>query len=103
MQPLTEQILFRQLVLLGKVARSPADSLLRRCVFIDDTLIPEVGRFVRRVGRPRLDWTTELMKAGAIKFGSTATFEKLLRNRGPDAAEDWKAVLQRVFRRCPRT
>ena len=102
-QPLTEQISFRQLVLLGKVARSPADSLLRRCVFIDDTLIPEVGRFVRRVGRPRLDWTTELMKAGAIKFGSTATFEKLLRNQGPDAAEDWKAVLQRVFRSCPRT
>ena len=89
--------------MLGKVARSPADSLLRRCVFIDDSLIPEVGRYVRRVGRPRLDWTTEVLKAGAIKFGSTTQFEKLLRNRGPDAAEAWKSELQRVFHRRPRT
>ena len=71
--------------------------MLRRCVFTGDTLIPEVGLYVRRVGRPRLDWTTEVMKAGAIKFGSTAKFEKLLRNRGPDAAKAWKSELQRVF------
>ena len=102
-QPLSEQILFRQLVLLGKIARAPPDSLLRRCVFIDDSLLPQVGRFVRRVGRPRLDWTTEVMKAGAIKFGGTTIFEELLKSREPDAAEVWLAELQRVFNGSPRT
>ena len=96
--PLTEQILYRQLVLLGKAARSPADSLLRRCVFIDDSLRPQVGRFVRRVGRPRLDWTAQVMQAGAHKFGSLQSFEDLLRASGEEAERTWMLELQRVFK-----
>ena len=33
--PLSEQMLHRQLLLLGKIVRAPDSSLLRRCVFID--------------------------------------------------------------------
>jgi len=97
--PLTEQILKRQLVILGKVARSPADSLLRRCVFRDDSLIPQVGRYVRRVGRPRQDWASQVMRAGAEKFGSTAAFESLLKAEGDDAEKQWRQVLQSLFKR----
>jgi hypothetical protein len=97
--PITEQLLHRQLVLLGKAARSPADSLLRSCVFIDDGLCPQVGRFVRRVGRPRLDWVSQVMQAGANKFGSLRTFEGLLSDKGEGAEMTWKRELQRLFRR----
>ena len=97
--PLTEQILYRQLVLLGKAARSPPDSLLRKCAFVDDSLIPQVGRFVRRVGRPRLDWTSQVMQAGAHKFGSLQSFERLLSANGEDAEKTWMLELQRLFKR----
>ena len=96
--PLTDQVLQRQLVLLGKAARSPSDSLVRRCVFIDDSLCPQVGRFVRRVGRPRFDWASQVMRAGADKFGCQRTFQTLLRSNGPDAEKAWKLELQRVFK-----
>ena len=96
--PLTEQILHRQLVLLGKVARSPPESLVRRCVFIDESLCLQVGRFVRRVGRPRADWATQVMQAGAQKFGNQRVFETLLLAKGADAERTWKQQLQRLFK-----
>ena len=96
---LTDQILHRQLVLLGKAARSPPDSLIRRCVFIDESLSLQVGRFVRRVGRPRADWASQVMQAGAQKFGSQRIFEKLLKAEGAEAERNWIHHLQRLFKR----
>ena len=96
-QPFTEQLLYRQLLLLGKVARSPETNPLREDVFVGDTLRPQVGRCVRRVGRPRQDWTTQVLSAGAAKFGSATRFETLLRDRGDHAEQNWKRELRRVF------
>ena len=96
---MSDQVLHRQLLLLGKVAMAPPESLMRRCVFVGDTLIPQVGRFVRRVGRPRLDWASEVMKAGAAKLGSTARLETLLRATGPNTESVWKPEMQRLFSR----
>ena len=97
--PLSDQVLMRQLILLGKAGRSPPDSLVRRCVFCDDSLTPQVGRFVRRVGRPRFDWASQVLKAGAAKFGCQRTFGTLLL-RGSGALGDraWCQELQRVFK-----
>ena len=75
---MSEQVKVRQLVLMGKVARSPGDSPLRRDVFVGNTLNPQVGRYIRRVGRPRQEWCTEVLKVGASKFGSHAQFEAAL-------------------------
>ena len=75
---MSEQVRLRQLVLMGKVARSSGDSALRRDVFVGSTLNPQVGRYIRRIGRPRQDWCTEVLKAGAGKFGSLARFEAAL-------------------------
>ena len=97
--PLTEQILHQQLVLLGKAARSPANALIRSSIFMADSLIPRVGSCVRRVGRPRLDWTTEVMKAGALKFGFSEKFERELKAKGPDAATAWRSTLDELFKK----
>ena len=44
---LSEQSLFKQLVLLGKVARSPLEIPLRIDTFVDNSLRPQIGRYVR--------------------------------------------------------
>ena len=69
-------------------------SLLRSCCFIDDTLVPQVGRYVRRVGRPRQDWLSEVMKAGAHKLGGAARLDTLLRMRSKDAEAAWLRELR---------
>ena len=69
---MSEQVKLRQLVLMGKVARSPEASALRRDVFVGSSLTPQVGASTRRVGRPRQEWCTEVLKVGASKFGNPA-------------------------------
>ena len=54
---------------------------------------------MRRVGRPRLDWTTEVMKAGAQKFGTREKFELALKDDGPEAAAVWRATLDKLFKK----
>ena len=51
----SDQLLQRQMIFLGKIARSPADSPLRRDTFSLGTILHQLGRFVGRVGRPRQD------------------------------------------------
>ena len=97
-RPLSDQLLHRQLVILGKAARAQQGDGMRADVFIDDTFLPCVGRFVRRVGRPRQEWTTEVYKAGAAKFGSIARLDVLLKDRGANAEQNWKNELRRLFK-----
>ena len=77
-------MLRKQLRLMGKVTLSPERSLLRRDTFMDGTLTPQIGRFVRRVGRPRQDWTTCVLSEGRRLLGNTRLTE-LLTNRCDDA------------------
>jgi hypothetical protein len=73
--PMSEQILQRQGNLLGKIAASPVSSPLRSCTFVGTSLQPRVGRFVRRIGRPRQDWTSEVLKAAEQRLGKNAKSE----------------------------
>ena len=93
----SEQLLHKQLILLGKVARATDADPIRQDVFVDSTLLPQEGRFIRRVGRPRQDWTTQVMRAGAEKFGSVARLEGLLRRNGEHAEQLWKKELRQMF------
>ena len=95
-EPLSEQILYRQLIIMGKAARAASGSPLRHDTFVDNTLQPQVGRFIRKVGRPRQEWTTEVLKAGINKFGCGTIFENLLQNCD---AKQWKCELDRRFGR----
>ena len=91
---MSEQVLLRQLLLMGKVVKSDAGSAIRRDVFVGSTLQTQVGRYVRRVGRPRQEWSTEVLKAGAGRFGSWARMEASFRNE----EASWKAELRSLFR-----
>ena len=66
---------------------------------IDDSLTPQVHRFVGRAGRPCLDWASKVQKAGAVKFGRQRTFETpLVRGNGAVADSAWWQELYNKFR-----
>ena len=95
-RPLSEQLLQKQFALLGKVARSPDHSLLRQDTFIPGTLQPQIGRYVRKRGRPRQDWTTELLKRGCSKFGAER-FHTMLSDTSVGAQGKWKREIAKQF------
>ena len=93
----SQQILKHQLVLLRKVALSQ-NPHLRRDTFADSSLTPQIGRFVRRVGRPRQDWTSRLLQEGRERFGAEK-FQSFLTDTDDGADARWRTELQRVFSR----
>ena len=90
---MSEQVLLRQLLLMGKVVGSTAGSAIRRDVFIGNSLQTQVGRYVRRVGRPRQEWSTEVLKAGARRLGSLHLWKHFSKIQ-----DSWKAELRSLFR-----
>ena len=90
---LSQQLCHRQLILLGKVARSLPEDPLRRSTFVNSSVRPQVGRYVRRVGRPRQDWTTQVMREGA-RLLSAVQLESLLGDRSPGAEKRWREKLR---------
>ena len=92
--PLTEQLAKQQLNLFGIVARSPADSPLRRNTFMGDTLQPTISHYIRKVGRPRTNWTESVLKDGAARFQSLQAFTEKV---GSGSKEEWKTHLNRMF------
>ena len=79
----SRQVLKHQLQLLRKVAVSK-NQVLRRDTFADASMTPQVGRYIRRVGRPRQDWTSQLLQKGREMFGAEK-FRSLLVDEGKDA------------------
>ena len=69
-RPLTSVLLQTQLVLYGKVARMPDGSMTRDSTFCPGTLRPAVDRYIRKRGRPRLNWTTEVGNVALAAAGS---------------------------------
>ena len=62
------QLLKQQLLLYGRVVRSSPSSTIRRVTFVGSSMQATTDRYVRRVGRPRNEWTTMLQKE-TIKMG----------------------------------
>ena len=94
--PFTRQLSLRQLVLLGRVARAPVGSLLRSSTFIGDRLVPKIGQRTRRVGRPRLDWTSEVLKEGERLLGRAA-LETYVMDGSQGAAGRWLHALRKAY------
>ena len=76
--PYTKQLMKQQLNLFGRVARAPDTDVLRRLTFTSGTLQPAANRFIRRVGRPRHEWTSMLKKAALGVAGSEAELTHLI-------------------------
>ena len=57
-----QQLLRHQLMLFGRVARSPQGDPLRILTFIPDSADAATGRYVRKVGRPRNEWAVMLQR-----------------------------------------
>ena len=95
-KPFSEQILLRQMLLLGKVARSPAGEPLRRDTFAGEGIDPQIGRFVRVVGRPRQDWTNYLVKEGSSRMGHSK-FQRMLADRSEGAQQRWTAEWKQLL------
>ena len=94
--PVSAQIEKQQLKLFGQVARSSADDPMRQDVFVGQTLRPKIAHYIRRVGRPCLNWTEELIKVGTARCGGYANFERMVTSCGQ---EEWNGYVNRMFSR----
>ena len=77
-QQLTKKLEKKQLLLYGKVARQTDANLMRQVTFSPGTLQPAVERFVRKVGRPRTNWTTEVGKVALKAAGGLEQLQRTL-------------------------
>ena len=94
-QPLSSTIARAQAMLLGRVGRSGTGSALRRDTFVGDTAVPLIGAYIRRVGRPRQEWTTQVLAQARSAFSSIADFERCLLDRSRESVTRWRAVFGR--------
>ena len=66
--PISRQLLQQQMLLYGRIARSEADDVLRKITFSPGTMQPATSAQVRRVGRPRNEWTV-MLRRESLKIG----------------------------------
>ena len=57
---LGRQLRQQQLLLYGRVARAPDNDVLRKLTFSPGSLQPVASRYIRKVGRPRNEWSKML-------------------------------------------
>ena len=84
--PLSKSLIKQQLTLFGKVARLPNESLLREVTFCPGTLYPVIETYVRKLGRPRLEWASQVHREATRIAGGA--LDSLIME--PEA---WKALL----------
>lgn len=91
--PYTIQLLKKQLMLYGRIGRAPNDDALRSLTFCPGSLTPATSRFVRRVGRPRHEWTSQL---NAVAVDIARGMDKLESLIGETAA--WKDTVDNYYK-----
>ncbi len=72
---MSRQLLKQQLLLFGRIARAQEGDPTRSLTFVPGCLEPATGRYVRRVGRPRNEWSVMLRKEC---FKLKADFERII-------------------------
>ena len=80
-----------QLKLLGQVVNDPRKQILKEVTFHGDTLDTETSAYVRRVGRPRQNWTDQLI---SIMRQAAGTYEVWM--QAVSSAEVWREVSSRA-------
>ena len=85
----SQLLLEQQLVLFGKVLRSPAEDILQQVSFVPGSLTPATSRYVRVVGHPRKEWIPELLPHAVRIAGG----EQNLQNSVQDPMH-WKKMVR---------
>ena len=94
----SDMLVQRQLLLFDKVLRSPLDHPLHVSAFIPGTLQPATSRYVRRVGRPRREWVSEVSSRVFDYFGGHREVTRLVH----DPAVWYRTVRQAISAHAPR-
>ena len=93
---LSTQLLIRRVVLFGRIANMPHNSLLRTAIFQPQSLCPNVLDGPRSRGRPRMTWTSAVAAfALQVTDGSHQTLEDILSGGGGSYA--WKMAAKQHF------
>ena len=79
----------QQLLLYGRVARLNDGDLMRDVTFCPGSLNPAVDRFVRKVGRPRLAWTSLVGKLALEAAGGLQRLEDTIFD-----SRSWQSVVE---------
>ena len=90
---LSSQLLQRQLLLYGDIARRPESDPLRRQIFEANSTITKIFRGPRPKGRPRHTWANELTKAARAVAGSEISLRNFLK-RTAQASAAWRAAVK---------
>ena len=88
-RPLTVLLQRQQLLLYGKVARQSDDNPMRAATFGPGSLRSAADMFVRKVGRPRLAWATEVGKLALQAAGGLQRLDDSIM-----VASAWKNVVE---------
>ena len=88
----TQQLLMQQLLLFGRIARSPDSDMLRDLTFISGTLQPATGK-LRKVGRPRLEWASCVAKVAHTVVGANGNL-----NAAVQDAAGWRQQVHHYTR-----
>ena len=65
LKPTSQQLLREQLLLFGEAARADAESVVRESVCWGNFNTLRINSFVRKRGRPHLEWASEVFKHAA--------------------------------------
>jgi hypothetical protein len=68
-KPLTRGLELQQVMLVGKIARKGPGNLMQDVTFCPRSLRSAPERYVRKVGRPRLQWTKGVCKLAEASAG----------------------------------
>ena len=74
--------------MLGQVAGAPAQDPLRKDVLFGRTLQPVISHYIRRAGRPRANWTENVLKGAALRLGGQAALHQQLQTL---SEKEWRS------------
>ena len=83
------------MVFFGKISNMGPDSLLRKITFDGDGVMSKDWHPRRRVGRPRLQWTTCVYALAYDIAGDPAALADMLQNIGGGR---WRNAVKKYFR-----
>ena len=79
-RPLTQTVLFRQLLVFGKIARAPETSEMRAAIFQHGSVNLKKIEGKRSAGRPRLRWDTVVSAHAIAAAGSKENLNNIICN-----------------------
>ena len=58
--------------------------------------MPQIGRHIRRIGRPRQDWTSQPIRVGGDRMGAER-FDEMMNDQTEGSQLRWKIAWAKIF------